>query len=923
MTLLRAFLEGLKALYRKDQRNRDLDEELRNYLEAAAQDKMHGGMSHAEALRAARVHMGSTEAVKQEVRSSGWESALDSVSQDVRYGVRQLFRSPAFSIVAVLTLALGIGANTAIFTLVHAVMMKQLPVADPQQLYRIGAGEQFCCEWGGLQDSWGTFDYAFYTHLRDTNTGFSQIAAFSGNTPSFSVRRGGSSEVARTVNSEYVSGNYFTMLGLQPNAGRLLSIVDDRPEATAVAVMGHRLWQQRYGSDQTISGSVLLVNGLPVTVIGIAPPGFSGARLTTDAPELWIPLNQEPAFEGQGRNAILYSPGMAWLYVIGRLNPGTAPAQVESHLSGELRQWLRASGRFGAGNEDRIQRQHIQVTSGSTGISSFRSNSRTGLYLLSGISALVLLIACANLANLLLTRSASRRHQTSLRLSLGATRARLMRAMLTESVILSLLGGAAGLFVAFAGTKGILLLVFRGVQYVPIDAAPSWPVFLFALLLSALTGILFGVVPAWITARADPSEGLRSGNRSTADHSSGSQAALVVVQAALSIVLLAVAGLVTQSLRNLETADLGFQPQGMLMADLSIKAAGYQPAQLPALYEQLEDRLERIPGVRSASFSLNSPQNLCCLNMNVSLGGRSEPWIGNVNVVFVRVSPRYFETIGTPLLRGRTFSERDTPTSRRVAVVDQAFARKFFPNMDPLGKLFGLSLPGHGNDYEIVGVVKDAKYRNPAAEQNPMYFLPFNQTIQYEPSGYRRLETGTQYAQSIQIRVAGIPEHFEDKFRSALAGINPNLSVVSMRSYSEQIAVQFNQERLIARLTALFSLLSLVLASVGLYGVTAYNVTRRTSEIGIRMALGADRRSVVRMVLGSALSQVGIGLCLGIPMAMLCGRYLAHQLYGVSRFDPFALGGAAIVLCACAFVAGLLPACRAASIEPVTALRAE
>ena len=922
MTLLRRFLGGMKSLVHRNQRNAEMDEELSGYLEEAAQERMRRGMNHADAMRAARAEMGSAESVKQKVRATGWESAAEFLWQDVRYGMRQLIRNPGFSIVALLTLALGIGANTAIFTLVHAVMLKQLPIAHPQTLYRVGEGEFYCCEWGGLQGSWGTFDYPFYKHLRDTNPFFEQIAAFSGYTPSFNLRRANSSTGAQTTTGEYVSGNYFATLGLQPALGRLLNPADDTASAPVVGVLGYHAWRQTYGADPSIVGSTMLVNGMPVTVVGIAPPGFIGDRFTTYPPALWIPLSQEPLFEGQGVKSLLNSSGDAWLYVIGRLKPGASAGQVQVQLSTDLQHWLRAQGRTDD-SDQKIVNQYIRLTEGGTGISPFRSNSKDGLYLLSAASLLVLLIACANLANLLLARSAAREHQTALRLSLGATRGRLIRAVLTESVLLSVIGGAAGLLLAYAGTRAIVLIAFRGATYIPVDAAPSLPILGFALLLSILTGVMFGVVPAWIGTHADPSNGLRGSSRSSTARGSRPQRVLVIVQAALSIVLLAVAGLVTQSLSNLENADLGFQTQGRLLGNINFKAAGYKPEQLAALYNQLQDRLEALPGVRSASLSENSPQNLCCSSLDISIGGRSESWISSVDVNFSRVSPHYFETIGTPVLRGRPFTRQDTQASQHVAVVDDNFARRFFPGKDAIGEHIGLSLPGHGYDYEIVGVVKNTTYRSPAASSRPMFFVPFTQTVQYAPTGYQRLETGTLYAQSIQLRVAGAPESYEKSLRQVLAGINPDLSPDSVKSYSEQVAVQFNQQRLIARLTGFFSMLALVLASVGLYGVTAYNVTRRTGEIGIRMALGANRGNVVSMVLRGALSQIGIGLCIGIPLALLSSRALAHQLYGVSSFDPVVLGGAVLVLCLCALVAGFLPARRAASVEPMEALRIE
>ncbi len=922
-TLARIAFRGLRALFRKENASNELDEELRGYLQAAAEDKMRRspGMTPAEALRAARLEMGSMEAVKEEVRSSGWESAPDALWQDIRYGIRQLLQSPGFTAIAVLTLALGIGANTAIFTLVHAVLLKELPISDPGSLYRVGQGELYCCEWGGLQDSWGTFDYPFYKHLRDTDPSFKQLAAFSGGTPTFSVRREGSPEAAHPINGEFVSGNYFATLGLKASAGRLLGPEDDLPGASPAVVIGYRAWQRQFGGDPSIVGSSMVIKDRPFMVAGVAPRGFVGARFASDPPELWIPINQTPAFESPGQESLLGSSGMAWLYVVGRLAPGpVAPARVASQLTAELREWLRSEGRRDDAQHT-IAKQRIQLTSGATGVSPFRSNATRGLQLLTAASALLLLIACANIANLLLVRSNSRKQQIALRLSLGATRPRLIRAALTESVLLSLIGGAAGLLLAYGGTSAILSLAFRGANYIPIEASPSPPVLVFTLLLSILTGVIFGVAPAWIGTHEEPAAVLRGSSRRTTSRSSLSQRTFVVVQTALSVVLLAVAGLVTQSLRNLETANLGFETEGRLLANISFGAAGYQPAQLPGVYDEIQTRLEAIPGVRSASLSLNSPQSLCCVNLNVTIGGRSERWIGDVNVLYERVTPRYFATIGTPLLRGRFITRQDTQASTHVAVVDQSFAAKFFPGEDAIGRHFGLSLPGHENDYEIAGVVRDTKYRNPASAQSPMFFLPYTQTTEFEPAGYRRLETETLYAQSIELSVAGVPENYAHALRAAVAAVNPNLLVISVKSYGEQVAVQYNQERLLARLTGLFSLVALLSASVGLYGVTAYTVARRSGEIGIRMALGASRASVVGMVLQGAFLQVGIGLCIGIPLAILSARYLNSQLYGVGRFDPLVLGTAILVLAACAFLAGFLPARHAASIHPSDALR--
>jgi predicted permease len=912
---------GFRALASKRRMREELDEELHAYLNASAKAKMRCGISENEAWHQARAEMGSIVSVKSKVSAVGWEAGVESVLWDLRYGIRQLFRTPGFTVVAVLTLALGIGANTAVFTLVYGILLKQLPVSHSEQLYRIGEGETYCCEWGGLQGSWGTFDYPFYKHLHDTDDSFEQIAAFSGNTPTFSIRQPESTEGAQTIDGEYVSGNYFSTLGISAAQGRLISPVDDQENSPAVAVMGYRVWRNQYGGDPSIVGAKVLINELPVTIAGIAPEGFFGDRLEQNPPELWIPLSQQPTFEGNGKKSLLYSSGDAWLYVIGRLKAGMAPAAVQTKLTVELQQWLRVEREMGSNDIAKLSQQHIELTHGGSGVSPFRSNSKRGLSLLSSAAVLVLLIACANLANLLLVRGASRRHQTALCLSLGASRTRLMRAILTESLLLSLLGGALGVLVAFGVARAVLLIVFRGATVVPVSATPSAPVLCFAFLLSLLTCVSFSLVPAWIGTHADPAHGLQGSSRSRTSHTSRSQKMLVAIQAAVSVVLLAVAGLVSESLIHLEKADLGFQPQGRILGSINFKASGYTPDQLPALYDRIQDRLEQVPGVLSASLSLNAPQKYCCINLNIAIAGRSEKWIEDVDTIFARVTPQYFETIGTPLVRGRAFNNGDTQATPHVAVVDEDFVRRFFGDQNPIGQHFGLNLEGHSLDFEIVGVTKDAKYRNPASPKNPMFFLPFSQTTTYAPSGYQRLESGTLYAQVIEMKVNGNPAAYRDTLRRVLAEIDPKLALINVDTYTDQVALQFNQERLIARLTSLFGVLALVLASVGLYGVTAYNVARRTGEIGIRMALGANRGSVMGMVLKSAMAQAGTGLCIGVPVAIFCGRLLQHQLYEVERFDPVVLGGATFVLAFCAVIAAIVPARRAASVDPNQALR--
>jgi|HubBroStandDraft_6_1064221.scaffolds.fasta_scaffold04262_5 predicted permease len=856
---------------------------------------------------------------------------MSTILQDIRFALRQLRKTPGFTITALLTLALGIGANTAIFTLVHAVMLKSLPVATPSQLYRI-ADADICCVYGGLGQGdagWGLVSYGLYKYMQANTPQFEEIAAMQSHRPQVSVRRAGSEAVAETYPSEFVSGNYFSTFGIRPFSGRMFTPQDDAEGAPPTAVMSYRAWEQHFGSDPSVVGSAFMIDGKPFTVIGIAPAGFFGDRLREDPPEFYIPIAFEPLINQ--KSSILHLDNQYWLYLIGRMKPGIQPGPVESQLNTELKQWLTANiSLLPPTARDKIGKQHLKLGPGGAGITSLRKEYQSGLYMLIAASALVLLIACANLANLLLARGMARRQQSAVQVALGASRSRLIRSVLTESIMLACMGGAAGLALAHWGTRAILLIAFRGSNFVPINAEPSLAILGFAFALSLVTGVVFGVGPAWMASHSDPAEALRGANRSTRDHSAIPQKSLVIAQAALSLVLLAMAGLVTQSLRNLEHFNFGFTTGGRLMVEIDPNGAGYTQDRLPALYQQFHDRLGQIPGVQSVSYSMYSPQDGDSWNDNITIEGRPQQSTSNDlndHVGWVRVSPDYFRTIDTPVLRGRPIGEQDTANSQRVAVVDENFVRKFFPNQDPIGQHFGFDARGnHGGDYEIVGVVKDTRYRSPndtEDPQNPMFFVPYFQTIAYEQQLYTRMQAQSEYVRMIEIHYMGPQAEIASQVRQVLASIDPNLAIIDMHSLGEQVARVFNQERLIARLTELFSLLALALASIGLYGVTAYNIARRTSEIGVRMALGADRGDVVSMVLRGAFWQVGIGLIIGLPLAVIAGHLMSAKLYGVVGGNPATLAVAVGALAVCAFIAGFIPARRAASIEPVRALRVE
>jgi predicted permease len=910
MSLLRTIAAGLRTLFRGEEVGLELEEEMGGFLEMAAQEKMSQGMSRKAALREVRLERGSLEIAKEVVSAATWESVLETCWQDLRMGCRTLCKSPSFTVVVVLTLALGIGATTAIFTLIDAVMLKSLPVANPRQLYRLGDNNN-CCVMVGTQNggSFVLYSYPLYEHLRDHTPEFSELVAFGSHLSDLSVRRHGDSAAVEPYKGEFVSGNYFDMFGIGAFAGRTLTQNDDRSGALPVAVMSYHTWQTRFGGDPSVIGAAFTINTVAYTIVGAAPPRFYGDTLRSDPPDFWLPLATHP-------DRWLFGPEPEWLYLMGRLRPDAASEQVQARLTVELQEWL-GSHREVIPERDwkDIARQHIRLTPGGRGVGQMQTNYAIGLHLLVTLSALLLLIACANIANLLLARGSANRSQTAVRLALGASRSRLVRQMLTESVLLALVGGAAGLYAAYVGTHAILLLAFRGAHRIPIDARPSVAVLGFALVLSLATGIVFGIAPAWMSSLSDPADALRGAGRSTGDRSSVAQKSLVIVQVAFSIVLLIGAGLVTQSLRNLEHQNFGFVTEGRLIVNIAPSLAGYTPDKLDGLYQRLEDTLPQIPSVRNASLSWYSPLGGNNANERVYIQEKPPDYRWTAPS-WDRVGPHYFQTIGTRLLRGRVIDEHDTPAARHVAVINETFAHRFFSNQDdPIGQHFGMGDARNSGDYEIVGIVEDAKYQDTRGPAYATFFLPLLQAPPGEPV--------RGWVGAIELHVAGKPENIESAVRKTLADVDPNLTVLDMVSFGEQVARNFNQERLIARLAELFGVLALVLACVGLYGVTAYAVARRTNEIGIRMALGADRRNILGLVLRSALVQLGAGLAIGIPIALAGGRVLAGQLYGVKSYDPLILGLAALILATCALFAACVPAQHATKVDPLIALRYE
>ncbi len=843
------------------------------------------------------------------------------IAADIRYALRQFAKAPGFTTTAILTLALGIGATTAIFTLVYAVLLKSLPVVNPEDLWRVG-NEENCCVNGGMQDNWTLFSYEQYKQFRAQTTGFAELAAFQAGGTMIGVRRDGSNKPSEPYKSEFVSGNYFSTFGILPYFGRAISPNDDRKGAPAVAMMSFRTWQDKFGKDSSVVGSGFVINGQPFTVIGVTPPGFFGDRVQSTPPAFFIPLNDEPLISPTG--TILEEASLDWLDLIGRIRPGANPQAMEAQMQVQLRQFLLSPlSKVEPREKPLVAKQMLHFSHGGNGVQMMRDQYKDGLHLLMWVSGFVLLIACANLANLMLVRSANRQQQTSVRSALGAPRMALVRQTLTESIVLAVLGGIAGIVVAFAGTRVILFLAFQN-EPVPIPASPSLAVLGFALVVSLLTGVLFGVGPAWLTSKTNPVEALRGANRSTASRGGWGQKSLVVLQAALSVVLLCAAGLLARSLSNMQHQDFGFVTSDRYILHIDPQMAGYKPNQLEALFRQLHTNLAAIPGVKRVSFSLYSPMEGDNWGEGVFIEGEPPPAPGTHDhgASWLRASPGYFDTIGTKMVEGRSFNEQDTPTTRNVAVVNRMFEQKYFKDGHALGKHFSDDVK-HPGYFEIVGVTEDTHYWGPSEKMRPMYFLAQGQSVHTDDARYQQFEERSQYLNAIEIETSGSVAGLEAQVRRAIGQVNADLAIIDFKTFAEQVKNNFTQQAMIAKLTSFFGVLALVLASIGLYGVTAYSVERRTSEIGIRMALGADRTSVLGMVLRGAFVQVGIGLAIGIPVAILGGHAMASQLFGVKPYDPLILSVTLLVLGVAAFFAAFLPARIAASLEPMRALRTE
>lgn len=870
--------------------------------------------------RAGRNNFGNTLRLREQAYEAwGW-LWLEQIGQDVRYALRQLKRTPGFTATAVLTLALGIGANAAIFTLVDAIMMRTLPVTDPKTLVRLGDTSDCCVNGGAVTNGdYSLFSTEVYERLRKYVPEFEQLAAIQAGFPyrPVVVRRDGTQEKARSVMGEFVSGNYFETLGLKPAAGRLLFDSDDAKGAPMVAVMSHAAWKRDYATDGSVIGTTFWVNTKAVTLVGIAPEGFFGDRLSSAPPDFYFPIETHAVISDA---PYVYDPDTRWLYLIGRVKPGTQLLPLQEKVSGLVRQWLKETKIFATELDKNLpEKTHVVLTSGGAGIQDLREQYESNLQLLMGASALVLLVACANIANLLLVRGMRRKIEISLRTALGAAHGRIVRQLLTESVVLAGFGGAVGLGVAYLGAQALLKLAFPGSEAITIDAHPSPPVLGFACGLSLLTGILFGIAPAWMASQTDPADALKSGTRGTTTGASLLQRGLVVLQAALSLVLLVGAGLFAQSLGKLQRTDLKLDSKNRYIVHINPQGAGYTPHQLEALYRTIEQRFHELPGISKVGICNYTPMEEN--NWSNSIQVQGEPYTGH-DASFIKANAEYLDSVGTHVVMGRGIGPQDVPGAPTVAVVNETFVKDFFPNGEnPIGRHFGAPGPDSTGDFEIVGVVEDTVYTTVRWKDHRMYFVSI---IQRPPSANNPIDEDLSlYAGALVLDTQWPVNNMAELARKTLTDINPNLAVVKFQTFDQQIADRFNHDRLVARLTAMFGVLALLLATVGLYGVTAYTVTRRTSEIGIRMALGARPADVIAMVMRGAVGQTILGLAIGIPAALLCARFAESQLYEIKGVNAAVMSVAILVLALASLLAGVIPARAAAGTEPAHTLRAD
>ncbi|MEK6322443.1 MAG: ABC transporter permease [Acidobacteriota bacterium] len=849
---------------------------------------------------------------------------MGSLGQDLRYGVRMLLKSKAFTVIAVLSLALGIGANTALFSLIDAVLLKTLPVKKPNELVLFSwlggprglsrgiMGSTKTDPATGMRTS-TSFSYFTFERFRDNNETLADVFAFAP-LHQLNVSVDGQPEIA---SGQFVSGGYHAGLGVRAVMGRTITTDDDQAGASHVAVITHRYWERRLGLDPEAVGKTVNVNNVPFTIIGVTPPEFLGASQVGWSPDLSIPFSMQQ--QVSPHESTLNGPWFWWLQIMGRLNPGGTAKQAAASFESIFQQsaqegWTAALARFPpqgqAQNPAPRDVPKLRVASGSQGLTELRTAYSQPLTILMAIVGFVLLIACANVANLLLARAATRQKEIAVRLAIGASRWRLVRQLLTESVLLAILGGAVGLLFAYWGKDLLLTLRPWGGGQLGLDLKLDLRVLGFTFAVSLATGLLFGLAPALRATRVDLTPALKDNARSvTGGSRSILTKSLIIVQVAMSLVLLVGAGLFVRTLRNLQNVDLGFNRENLLLFNVVPSLNGYDRPQMAQLYRRITERLEAVPGVRSATVSLIPLLSGQAQTRGLDVQGHTSQPNDNNDTKVNTVGAHFFETIEMPILLGRGLSARDEETSPRVAVINQMMARKYFGDENPLGRRFGFGGPETSGQIEIIGVTRDAKYTDMRSQTEPTVYLPYLQSIPRQAT--------------FIVRTFGDTSAMTAAIRDAVHEVDSNLPLFDVKTQSQQADESLTQERLFATLSSFFGVLALLLACIGLYGVMSYGVARRTNEIGIRMALGASAPRVIRMVIGETMLVVMIGVVIGLSAALATTRLIASMLFGLAATDALTISFAVLLMIGVATVAGYLPARRAAQVDPMVALRYE
>jgi predicted permease len=893
----------------------DLEKELRFHLESQVAEKMQSGLPESEARRRTRLEFGGIEQIKEDCRESRKTLWFEYLVQDIRFGLRQLRKSPGFTTIALLSLALGIGANTAVFTLVNAILLRPLPVHHPSELVLFGDGRSLGMSGVVPEGNWQLFSYSFFHDFRKQETSYTGVAAVS--SFPYVSKASVAGATYETAYIDLVSGSYLSVLGVRPFLGRTIIESDDHaPGEGTVAVASYSWFLRHFNGDPSALGKSIRIQSHDYTLVGVAQPGFGGTTVGQRV-DLWIPLSMEKEIS-PGRNG-LDNKFFQNLRLIGRLKPGVKVVQASAETNFLFKQILR--GYLGAQPSqkhlDDIAHASIELTSGSRGVSPLRNAFSLPLKILMTIVALVLLIACANIANMLLARGVARTREVAVRMALGASRGRIVFQLLTESVLLSLTGAAAGIALAWKASALLLQMVTPGPDPVPLNLAPDLPVLAFTLGLTVLTALLFGCLPALRATRFEFTSALKDGRGGSTASTRGALArSLIVGQIALSVLLLVVAGLFLRSLIHLTSIDTGFDKHNVLVFSLDSSTAGLPhgtPDEIRSvrLQEQIESRVQAIPGVQSDSFAFFTFNQGGWSDLLLFQGVPRTPENGQ-QAFFNIVGNGFFSTMSIPLVAGRTFNSQDTQGSPKVAVINESMARRFFPNGSAIGHRFAVGeTPDHPGEIEVIGIVKDAKYT--ALDEGSLMAAYFPCT--QNPGFYGNF--AVRYAPGANQR------EIVSRVRSSVAQINPNILVDSVSSLEEQVDGAIATQSLVARLSSFFGILAVFLACIGTYGLLSYSVARRTSELGIRLALGAQSRSLLWLILRECILLLVCGLAIGIPITLSSTRILKSLLYELSPLDPLAISTAIVAVAVMTLAAAWLPARRATRINPIQALRAE